>query len=156
MLNRFLFLIFAFSLAGCALTAQQERQAKISATTEEAKSDFAYCSVGFSEADHDAIARAKCLNAADEKLRTVVAYPDLINLRIAKRAELAERQSTGKITRAQAVLEFAQTNTQIETEFQRRATADRSVRAQETAAGAAVAATLPTTCTRIGNSVTCF
>jgi hypothetical protein len=129
MFRCFLLVMIAFSSAACGLVARQEHQARVKATIEEAKSDTAFCKIHFTEDNRDAIARAKCFNDADAKFATVVSFPDLINLRIAKRAELAEQQSAGKMTRAQAMLEFAQTNTQIETEFQRRSNADRSVRA---------------------------
>ena len=59
--------------------------------------------------------------------------------------EVAERIATGKITRAQGVLELSQLQTQLVDEAGKRSLADRSVRAQEIAAEAAVA---PTTCTK--------
>jgi F0F1-type ATP synthase membrane subunit c/vacuolar-type H+-ATPase subunit K len=135
-----IFVGIAVGLAGCASgssTAQAERQAMLAAALQQQKDEQQACTTAFSESDRDAIARAKCINAADEKFRPTTTYPDLVSLRMAKRAELAERQAAGKITRAQFVLEYSQLNSQIESEWQSRTNSDRSANAQETSAVAA-------------------
>ena len=118
------------------------------------------CTASFSEEPKDAIARAKCFNAADEAYAPYTGSPDLIRLRIAKRTEIAERMATGKITRAQGVLELAELNASLTSEDQRRKNANHSVAAQQQAATAATIGALsagaPRTCTRIGNSVSCY
>jgi hypothetical protein len=147
------FTLVAMSLAGCGLIAQREQQERIAAVQEQAKQMVEGCKARFSEDAKDAIARAKCFNEADALLKTVFRDTDLMDLRIAKRTELAEQQSRGKITRAQAMLELAELQSRLVTESQRRLNSDRSVRAQELTA---LAANSPTTCNKIGNSVTCF
>jgi len=100
-----------------------------------------------------AIARAQCFNDADKVYCQIVRYPDLIDLRIAKRMEVAEGIASGKITCAQGMLELSQLQTQLVDEEQKRSLAARSVRAQE---AAAITASSPTTCTKYRNSVVCF
>ncbi len=143
-------------LAGCGLAARREQAAQVAAIRESVKTATESCQQQYSELPKDAIARANCFNDADRTLKQVVRYPDLIELRIAKRSEVAERIASGKITRAQGVLELSQLQTSLVDQEQKRMLANRSVQAQETAAAAAVAASSPTTCTQYGNSVTCF
>jgi hypothetical protein len=100
-----------------------------------------------------AIARAQCFNDADKTYRQIASYPDLVDLRIAKRMEVAERIAYGKITRAQGMLELSELQTQLVDEEQKRSLADRSVQAQETAAAAAAS---PTTCTNSGTRLRAF
>jgi hypothetical protein len=146
-------MLIAFAMTGCGLAAQRERAAQVASMRETVKNAIETCQAQYTELPKDAIARAACFNNADRILKPIVPYPDLIDLRIAKRSEVAERIASGKITRAQGILELSQLNTQLVDEEQKRSLADRSVRAQETAAAAAIA---PTTCTKYGNSVTCF
>lgn len=105
------------------------------------KTNAETCQTRFSKNASDAVARAKCFNNADALSLPISPIRDLINLRIAKRTELAERQAAGKITRAQVVLELGQLNSQIESEWQSRSNSNRSVRAQEVSAAAAVMST---------------
>jgi hypothetical protein len=148
------FTIFiASTVAGCGLAQQRQLQERQLAVQQNAKEIVEGCRARFSESAKDAIERAKCFNQADELLASVVPFPDLIHLRIAKRSELAEKQAAGKVSRSQAVLELAELQTNLVTEEQRRSNAARSVRAQEVSA---IAASMPTTCTRIRNSMTCF
>lgn len=92
----------------------------LAAASEQHQADVAACQATFSESNKEAIARAKCFNEADAKYNSTTRYPDLINLVIAKRTELAERQAAGKITHAQATLELRQLMTQLVSEEQRR------------------------------------
>ena len=109
---------------------------------------------GFSEERKDAIARTKCFNDADQAYMPFSTAPDLVQLRMAKRSELAERVVAGKITRAQAILELTELNANLVTEDQRRRNANQSVAAQQQAATAAtigaINAGAPRTCTRTG------
>jgi hypothetical protein len=145
--------VIASVLAGCGLAARQAQAEKAAAITETVKAEVETCKAQYSELPKDAIARAKCFNAADTTFKQIASYPDLVDLRIAKRAEIAERVSAGKITRAEGVLEFSHMQTNLIDEEQKRSLADRSVRVQEISAAAAMA---PTSCTRFGNTVTCF
>jgi hypothetical protein len=127
--------VIAIGLTGCAETAQQARQA---AAVRQAKETDAACVAKFSESNHDAVARAKCINDAEKIIKSVSEYPDLVDLRIAKRAELAERQAAGQITRAQLVFEMSELTTSISSEAQRRDASNRIARAQEVSAAAAM------------------
>ena len=100
-------LVMAFALAGCLATQHQQSER---ATEIKQAADAAYqaCQSQYSELPKDAIARAKCINDAEATLKPVVNYPDLIDLKMAKRAELAEQMANGKITRTEATLEFSQ------------------------------------------------
>jgi len=156
----FAYIVFALMLAGCGLSRQQEQQAARAAALEQLKAANATCQAAYSEEAKDAIARAKCFNAADQAYMPFSDAPDLLSLRIAKRSELAERMAAGKITRAQAVLELSQLNANLVSEDQRRRNANQSVAAQQQAAAAAtigaINAGAPRTCTRFGNTVNCY
>ncbi len=145
--------IIAVSLAGCGLAARQAQAERIAAVSQAVKAKMDACKTQYSELPKDAMARAQCFNDADTTFKQIANYPDLIDLRIAKRTEIAERIASGKITRAEGMLELSQLQTSLIDEEQKRSLADRSVRAQEVAA---FAAAMPTTCSRIGNSVTCY
>jgi hypothetical protein len=154
-------------LTGCGLAAQQEQQAALqaqqaagAAAAQQHLADVRLCQTSFSESNKDAVARARCFAIADEKLKPFQRNPDLTNLAIAKRNELAERQAAGKITRAQFVLELSQQTSWAMSEEQRRDNANQSVAAQQQAATAAtigaINAGAPRSCTRIGNTMNCY
>jgi hypothetical protein len=98
-------------LTGCAeqqaQQAWQAQQAMVAAAGQQFKADSDACTTTFSEKDSDAIARAKCINNAEEKEIRFVGSPDLHNLRMAKRIELAEKQAAHKITRAELMLQLS-------------------------------------------------
>jgi hypothetical protein len=150
----------AIALSGCGLAARQAQQERLLAAQAEVKRASEACITRFSESNQDAIPRAKCLNDADAAYGPTTRFPDLVSLRMAKRMELAEKQSTGKITRPQAVLEMAQLNSAGVAEEQRRTNANQSVAAQQQAATAAtigaLSANAPRTCTSVGNTVNCY
>jgi len=102
----------------------------LAAAVQQHNEEVAACSAKFSESNQDAVARAKCFNEADRKFAPTTRYPDLVNLVIAKRSELAERQAAGKITRAQFMLELQQMITQVTSEEQRRNNDANAVLAQ--------------------------
>ena len=96
-------------------------------------------------------------------------YADLLNLKQAKRAEIASRLQRGQITIEQANVELATMTSQITGEATNRTMTAASVSAQQSAAAAqgqaaaaasmsAMQATMPrppVTCMRTGNMVTC-
>jgi hypothetical protein len=82
-------------------------------------------------------------------MRPAVTYPDLMDLFIARRMAVAEQVERGQITIAQANESIATKQSEIVAEEQRRNLANRSVAAQESAAG-------PVSCTRFGNTVSCY
>lgn len=153
-------IVVAASLCGCGLAARQEAAEKFRAAQERHTAESQMCVQQFDDSAAVAIARAKCLNAADQTFAPFTPAADLISLRMAKRLELSERRAAGKITFAQASLEFAELNSSITTEAQRRQNANMSAAAQRQSAAAAtmsaINASSPRTCTRYGNSVTCF
>jgi len=153
-------LALAFGLAGCGLAMQREQQQKLAAANQQLKEASEACQASFSEERKDAIARAKCFNDADRAFMPFSTAPDLVNLRMAKRSEVAERMAQGKITRAQAVLELNELNSNLVSEDQRRRNANQSAAAQQQAATAAtigaINAGAPRTCTRYGNTVNCY
>lgn len=120
----------------------QQQQAMLAAAMQQHNEDVAACRAQFSESNHDAVARAKCFNQADEKFAPTARYPDLINLLMAKRSELAERQAAGKITRAQSMLELQQMITQLTSEEKRRDNDANAVLAQHQANNNIAAMTL--------------
>ena len=136
-------LALTIGLAGCGFGAQREHQQLVAAGMQQWQEANLACGARYSEDVSNAMARARCLNSADENLKQAILYPypDLINLRMAKRIELAEKAEAGKITRAQMVLEWSQLLTQLASEEQRRSDSGRSVRAQEVSAQSAAAST---------------
>jgi hypothetical protein len=153
-------MVLSTTLAGCGLIARQEQQERLAAATQQLKEASEACTARFSEEPKDAIARAKCYNAADQAFMPFSSAPDLLNLRIAKRSEIAERIAAGKISRAQGVLELAELNSNLTSEDQRRRNANQSVAAQQESASAATIGAInsgaPRSCTRIGNTVNCY
>jgi hypothetical protein len=130
-------------VAGCAeQQAQQAHQAMLTAAFQQHREDSAACIAKFSESNKDAVARANCLNAADQKYAPTLPYPDLQYLLIAKRSELAEMQAAGKITHAQSALEFSQLMTQLKTEEQRRLAASGVAQSEINANNSLAAAAL--------------
>jgi hypothetical protein len=121
---------------------QQQRQAMLATAVQQHREELAACQAKFSESNRDAIARANCFNAADQKFAPTTAYPDLSDLIIAKRTELAERQAAGKITRAQSALEYNKFVTQVVSEQQRRILANNVAQAQTNANNSLAAAEL--------------
>jgi hypothetical protein len=115
------------------------QQETFAAAVQQHNTDIAACRAEFSESKKDAVARARCMNEADQKYIPTTKYPDLGYLIIAKRTELAERQAAGKITHAQMALEFQQQMTQIVSEEQRRNNANAAVDAQRQANNTAAA-----------------
>lgn len=96
---------------------------------------------------------ARCINAAEEKAyrSSGISGGDLVSVRLATRMAIAEKQDKGQMTEAEAELEFARANSGlVSTDQQRR---NSAVTAD---AISSMATPRSTTCTRIGNSVTCF
>lgn len=131
-------LLICCSVGACGLAARQERDQQLAIAVEQQRISVEACGKKFSESNKDAVAIARCKDDADKAYMPFARNPDLISLRMAKRMELAERQAAGKITRAQALLEMAETQTSLMTEEQRRDNANQSVAAQQQAADAAL------------------
>lgn len=134
----------AAALAGCA-------QARINEANEQMEKEKAICRAR-PKTTHMALAR--CINDAEERgflTSRISSGGDLVRVRLATRLALAEKQDKGQMTEAEAELEFARVNSGLtSTDQQRR---NSAVTAD---AISSMATPRSTTCTRIGNSVTCF
>jgi hypothetical protein len=101
-----------------------------------------------------AVVRAECMNDAMAIMRpTWGRSADLVNGWMAHRVVVAEKLQKGQITVALANEELANSWTQVIDEEQRRNLANRSVGAQELAARNIGG---PTSCTKFGNTVSCY
>lgn len=91
---------------------------------------------------------ARCINAAEAKAASV--YPaDLLQLRLASRMVIAEKQDKGQLTDAEAELEYAKVGAQIGSQ-------EATRNSNDAMAAAAYQMTRPRTCVRIGNGINCF
>lgn len=149
--------LLAVALSACGLGRQRaEREAAFA----ESRAASQACMARYPDTPKDAIAGAACLNEAEKIVRPYMPFPDLLDLRLAGRQEIAERYAAGRISKAQMNLEGSQLQASLVGEEQRRINSNRSVAAQQTAASAAVAgaaaASAPRTCTRTFDTVTCF
>lgn len=136
-------LAIAATLGGCA----QQRMAEASEQMEKEKAE---CRAPPRTTN---MALARCINSAEERgfRASGVSGGDLLSVRLASRLAIAEKQDKGQITAAEAELEFAKvTSSLVSTDQQRR---NSEVTAN---AVSAMSAPRSTTCTRYGNSVTCF
>ena len=85
------FIFIAVGMAGCGLVARQKEAERVAAINQQVKDAVASCQATYSELPKDAIVRARCFNDADKIHRQIATYPDLVDLRMAKRMEVAER-----------------------------------------------------------------
>lgn len=131
----------AAALTGCVSARQAEVRQKVEAGRVE-------CSAQNFKTKTEL---ARCINEAERLIGTVYHHPDLLNLRMASRLAIAERQDRGELTQAQADLEFAKLGAEITSQEQ-----GRNNSAQMAAAASAMATPRMTTCNRYGNTVTCF
>lgn len=131
----------ALAVSGCGLARQKQVQADVEAAKTVCRSTTF----------PNRVENAKCINAAEQKLAAVYDKPDLLQLRLAARLAIAEKQDRKEMSDAEGELEFAKINAQIGGQE-----ASRNANAEMAAAATAAAMPRSTTCTRIGNSVTCF
>jgi hypothetical protein len=142
--------VLSIGITGCGLIRQQEIKERNAALKQQAEAASQQCDANLPPGNpKTAVARAKCQMDAYNIIRPVVAYPDLMDLFIARRMLVAEQVEKGQITIAQANDLIATRQSEITAEEQRRNLANRSVSAQESAAG-------PRSCTRFGNTVNCY
>lgn len=95
-------------------------------------------------------AYARCVQALEQKfLKPVFPNPEMLDLMGATRLAVAVRVDSGQMRPEDADLELARLKAQMMADYDRMALARRSVRAQEAAAA-------PVSCTRIGNTTTCY
>jgi hypothetical protein len=151
-MGRLLIAVVCLTLSGCGIMARKERQEQMAAATAARDQGFAACKAQYPDDNKDFVARYKCRFEAAKLVRPFVTYPDLFDQSWATVAVVAEQLDAKKITRAQADLQLAQTNSQIIAEEQRRNLANRSVAAQESIAASASS---PVICNRVGNTTIC-
>jgi hypothetical protein len=114
-------------------------------------------SISRNRAFKTASAQAACFNAADQHLLAAgMSNGDLLRLRMAARAEIAERMDNKQLTPAQATLELAKLDSQLSSTAQGRDATMVNALAQSEAAAAATRAARPVSCTRIGYTVNCY
>jgi hypothetical protein len=148
------FIALALTLCGCGLARQRELQERNAALQEQSKAAMQECDAKFPKGVvATVVPRIQCLNDAMAIVRPTSRNPDLLESFMASRSAIAERIQKGQITMAQGNEEIANKWSQVVAEDQRRALANRSVSAQETAAQNIGG---PTSCTRVGNTVNCF
>ena len=148
--------IFAFCLilCGCSLTRQeQEQDAEADLAVEtDANAAVEQCNATYKEGDRAFILeRAKCLNDAMGKLRSLKRFPDLLDVDAANRLAIAVKEQKGRITHIDAMQQFATMHSKVIAEEQRRVSANASV-----SQWALSAASMPVACTRYGDTVTCY
>jgi hypothetical protein len=153
-LRALVFIALALTLCGCGLARQRELQERNAALQEQSKAAVQECDTKFPKGIvATAVPRVQCLNDAMAITRPTSRNPDLLDSFMASRLAIAERIQKAQITMAQGGEEIANKWSQVVAEDQRRTLANRSVRAQETAAENIGG---PTSCTRIGNTVNCY
>jgi hypothetical protein len=143
-------------LFGCGIAARQERAEQMAAAKAAAQHGAEECKAAYPEVQKQAVARNKCYANSASVLREYANYPDLFDQFWAYRSTVAESLQAGKVTEAAAVEMIAEKQSQLVSEEQRRNLANRSVGAQETMARAAVLSSMPVSCTKYGNTTTCY
>lgn len=153
-----LIVLISIVCVGCGVSQREELAERTKALKAEYDIAIGTCVDAHKKSDpRAAVARAQCLNEASDKfMRPVTPNPDLLDLLNATRLAIAEKYAKGQISEAEAEQQFYLAKSQVVTESQKRMLANRSVKAQEISAAAAIAATGPVTCNRFGNTVNCF
>jgi hypothetical protein len=141
--------ILAACLAGC-VSPEAKRDAEARAQTVRA---LEACKA---QTFKTHVERAKCINDGLGLSRTTLANPDLLDLISATRIALAATVDRRELTEEDATVQLARAQADANSEDQRRTNSNLSVAAQQQQADAASAARLPVTCSKLGNSVTCF
>lgn len=96
-------LTVALTASGCVAARREAAKANTSAGVEACKA----------RKFPNFVAKAKCINQAEEALRSATPNGDLLNLRQATRLVLAEKMDAGTLTEAQADYLFAEQTTEL-------------------------------------------
>lgn len=134
-------------LSGCI---QQARMREVVEAVEAAK---ASCRA---QTFKTRVENAQCINDAERRFASVYPNPDLLNLRLASRMAIAERQDRGLLSPAEAELEFAKISAEIGTQETSRQTGRQIANAQSQAAAAASEIARPKTCYTYMGTTTCY
>ncbi len=135
------------ALAGCGATARNSHLTQLAQSVVAAKEA---CKA---EKFATQVQRAECMNRAEQPMSGVAMAPDLFAVRTSTRIALAEKVDKKQITEAEADAQFALVNSQTIGAQQSRANSAAIAAAQTSAA---IAASSPVTCNRIGNTTTCY
>jgi hypothetical protein len=144
------------ALASCGLYQRQQLQEAFATAKAQQEAAMAECIAKYPPGGKQYIEKAQCQNNAMNILRPFMPYPDLLDQDMASRMAIAEKLQQGKFTLAEANLQQSQAHSQIVAEEQRRQLSGRAVSAQESAAAAAWRASAPVSCTRVGNTTSCY
>ena len=155
MRNISIFAICIF-LTGCGLSAQQKQKQASESAIQQAKAAMGACESKYPRGTKQYVEKARCQNDATNIVRPFMPYPDLVDQDTATRMAIAEKLQQGKLSEADANMQFTQAHSQIIAEEQRRQLNGRAVHAQESAAAAAWQASSPVSCTSIGATTTCY
>lgn len=146
----------ALSVAGCGIIAQKKRQEEFAATKANADRMLADCDLKYKKIKGQMLDRMRCRGEAFALYKPQLPFPDLLDQEITSLMVVAERVDAGEMSYAEGEQAASEIHSRMVAEEQRRMLASRSVSAQESAASAAWRASAPVTCTRSGNSTTCF
>ncbi len=150
-------ILIASLLPGCGVVADAQNKERQQNLAAEEKAAFEKCEAQHPKPRSKQTPWTNCINEAETRIsRASAPFPDLLDQRMAAQSLLAAQVDAGKLSLEEARLQLAKINTELTSEGERRAGGRRSVRAQETDANAAYRNSLGTTCTQIGNSVSCY
>lgn len=136
---RIMALIIPFILVACASGPSASDMASKQAEEEAAKCPR-----------NTQVAYYTCKNEIDRRLvRPHLRNADLYDVALASRLSIGGKLDRGEIKPEDAQLALAKISSELVGENERRSLARRSVRAQEDAGG-------PVSCTRFGNTVSCY
>lgn len=136
--------LVALFLSGCVST-------RMAAAKEEMEREKAACQSAPRTTNMNL---ARCINAAEEKAYRAsgsTGEGDLVAVRLAARMAIAEKIDKGQMTQAEGELEFARVYSGLVGTSEQRQNSAMTANAISS-----MATPRSTTCTRIGNSVTCF
>lgn len=144
----------ALMLTGCGLAMEQARREKMEGLKAELAEAEGQCRQQFPLDRKTAVARARCLNEVDERIRIPnMPNSDLFRVIIATRMDLATKLEAGRLTQVEVEREFAEAVSRMVTEENRRATSTSMAQSQAQQAARGAAATV---CSPVGRTVVCF
>lgn len=164
MLRVVLCLIAVFPLAACASSSMPASERTVNGVVLSERTmlagnaydaALARCDAQFPQQRAQAVLRQKCKNEAmNVHMMDGTRHPDLMTRRAATELVIAEKFQAGRISEAQATLEYSEAHTAMMTEFRKRELNERSVSAQEMEANRSVVCTTARP-TILGTTTTC-
>lgn len=131
--------VSALAIVGCSIACGEvlAQKPSLQDAVRMAGEANARCNNQFTDPIKQAVARAACENKSMEPMRPFMPYPDLMDQELANNLLLAEKVQRGRMTPIERQAATAAFHSGIVAESERRRLANRTVRAQESAAGAA-------------------